>query len=116
MNTNRLADEYFRLGEVGILEEILTPAYKLYEHEAEPGEEDGPETAHLDVVHDRANTWALNAAANSAEMQALQEQSRSRVIGINGPVWFVTTFAGPPAFIHALAVKAEALGAKRIPN
>jgi hypothetical protein len=114
MKIKRLADEELRLGAASIIQEMLSPAYKVYEHEHEPGEEPGPKIAHLDVLHDRANTWALNAAGNTDEMQEIQPQFLSRVIGINVTGWFVTNFAGSPDFIHALAAKAEALGAKRI--
>ena len=107
MEIKRLADEELRLGAASIIQEMLSPAYKVYEHEDEPGEEPGPQIAHLDVVHDRANTWLFLGVGHAAEFPC-------RVTGINVSGWFVTNVSGSPDFIHALAAKAEALGAKRI--
>jgi hypothetical protein len=112
MEQDRLTETEHALVEVGILVDLLTSAYHLSttNHEECIADYD----ASIEVVLPGLETRMLRTAIQAPELREKAQGSKSKIIGINGDDWYVTSVNGSNAFIEALSAVAERLGAKRI--
>ncbi len=112
MEQDNLTDTGHALFEVGIIADILMPAYQISvtNHDECIADHD----ASIEVVLPGLETRMLRTAIRAPELHEKAQGSRSKIININGDDWYVTGVYGSIAFIEALGGVAERLGAKRI--